>query len=97
MLKFWENWSKSGMQWPLAYDPVSQLPSLTLTCSYVSFILAFVSVIFLHIYPQTMFVPTSTAITFWFLSTMFYLLRKITRAKVDLKDKSVDLEGDTSK
>jgi hypothetical protein len=97
MLKFWEKWSKTGMQWPLAYDPVSQQPSLTLTCSYLSFVLAFVSVVFLHIYPQVMIVPKTTAIAFWLFSTVFYLLRKLTKAKLDLKEKSFEFDsGDTT-
>jgi hypothetical protein len=97
MLKIWEKWSKKGMQWPLAYDPISQSPSITLTCAYLTFVLAFISVIFLHIYPQTMFVPTMTAISFWAGSMVFYLLRKLTKAKFDWQNKSVELDGDEAK
>jgi len=80
------------MQWPLPYDPVSKQPSVTIMFPYLTFFMAIISVILLHIYPN-LFLPTITTISFWALSTIFYLLRKLTKANLDWNNKTLELEN----
>jgi hypothetical protein len=60
---------------------------------YASFIVALCSVIALH-WDLKIMPATLISIMFWVLATALYMLRSITRAKIDLKNESVDLEDD---
>jgi len=92
ILKTWERWSKEGLHLPFAHDAATGKPSVTLLFPYITFVLAFVSVILLHIWPS-MIVATTTSLIFWATSTIFYMLRKLTKAKIDFDDGSLDLTG----
>lgn len=96
LLERWEKWNKLGMRWPLPHDPITEKPSITIMFAYASFVLAFISIIIFHFYPTVMFLPAATAISFWALSTVFYLLRKLTKAKFDWQNKSLELGSEDS-
>lgn len=85
-----------GMYLPFAHDPVSGKPSVTLLFPYLTFVLAFLSTIALH-FKASLLVATSVSISFWALAVIFYMMRKITKAKVDLDDKSFELGDDSQK
>jgi hypothetical protein len=85
--------SSTGMYLPMAYDPVNQKPSVTLLFPYVTFTLAVASVIALH-FNEKLMNASIVSIVFWTVSTIFYLFRTLTKAKIDLDDKSIELEGD---
>lgn len=86
------SWFKGGIALPLQYDPVSKAPSVTLTCVYATFIVA-VRCFLMYQDNPTSAMPTLIAIGFWALSMVFYLIRKITRAKFDLDQKSFEIDS----
>lgn len=89
---FFDKASNHGLKLPFAWDPVSKKPSITLLFPYVTFAMAVISLIVLHFYP-TAIIATAMTLLFWAMSVVFYLLRKLSKAKFDLDDKSIDLEG----
>ena len=92
----WARWAKDGLKWPLMHDPVDGKPSVTVMFAYLTFILASCSVIGLHFFPSTL-AASGVAIGFWSMATTFYLLRKISKAKFDLKNQGFELDGDDTK
>jgi hypothetical protein len=84
----------SGFILPTGFDPEKKRGSLTFLFAYISFTLTVVSLILLHVY-EKLFVASTTTISFWVLCMVFYLLRGgLSNAKIDLKDKTIDLESD---
>lgn len=92
-MSFWDKITETGLKLPYAYDPVSGKPSVTLLFPYIAFIVAIIGNIILI--NKDTFTGTVTAIIFWALSTVFYMLRQLNKAKIDLDDKSIDLEGES--
>ncbi len=92
ILTKWRDWSHSGLRLPFIYDPSTNGPSITLMFPYITFLLAILSTIALH-FKVELFVATSTTLMFWLVSTILYMIRRITKAKIDLDDKSVELDG----
>jgi hypothetical protein len=86
--------SRKGIPLPHAADPVSGEASFRLLTAYLSFVLAFISIVALHIFSQVL-VATGVAVAFFALNMVFYMLKRLTRAKFDLDDQSIDLgDGD---
>jgi hypothetical protein len=81
-----------GLYFPLAFDGLKQAPSARLLFAHVSFYIAALSVVALHL-NSSLLTATITAILFFLLCTVLYMLRNLTKAKFDLDDKSVDLES----
>lgn len=75
----------------LAYDPISQKPSITLLMAYVSFLLAIGSTILLH--AQSLLMGTIASIMLATITTIFYLIRSLNKAKINLEEKSFELEN----
>lgn len=92
MKKLWEKWSLIGLRWPYLHDPVSKQPSVTLLFPYITFIIAVISLILLHIWPS-MLIATGMSIFMWSIATVFYMLRKLSKAKFDLENKSFELDN----
>lgn len=88
----WARWAKDGLKWPLMHDPVDGKPSVTVMFAYLAFVLAVCSVIALHFFPS-IFTATCTAIGLWSVATTFYLIRKLNKAKFDLKNQAFELDG----
>ena len=86
-------WGNNGVRVPLVYDPVSKAPSVTLMFAVVTFWIAVASLVGLHFKP-TWLVPCITAICWWALATILYMIRKITKAKFDVQNKSFSVEND---
>ncbi len=85
-----------GLHLPFLHDPVSGKPSITLMFPYATFALSLASVIVLHFRSEVL--PASlVSISFWSLSVIFYMIRSIQKAKIDLDDKSLELEGEPAK
>ena len=89
----WKQWCDVGMRLPFMRDPTTQKPSITLFFPYATFALAVVSLTALH-FRSGLLMATWTAIGFWIIAVVLYMLRKITRAKFDLDDKSIDLSNE---
>lgn len=95
----WENiklWFDENREYGLtlwyAYDPISQKPSVTLFMAYISFILACASLIALQ-FALVSVVATGMAFVFNVLMVVFYLIRTLNKAKIDIENKSLELEG----
>lgn len=92
MKNLWKKWCEVGLHLPYAHDPVTKKPSVTLLFPYITFVVALVSVIAVHFSP-TLVLATYTSLFFWGMSVVFYMLRKLSKAKFDLDDKSFELDG----
>lgn len=88
----WRSWATNGIYLPFIHDPSTKTPSITLLFPYVTFALSVASIIALH-FKIELFVATTTTLMFWLVSTILYMIRRITKAKIDLDDKSVELDG----
>ncbi len=75
----------------LAYDPISQKPSITLLMAYVSFLLAIGSTVLLH--AQSLLMGTIASLMLATIMTIFYLIRSLNKAKINLEEKSFELEN----
>lgn len=95
-LEKWRKWSVNGVYVPFIYDQSTKGPSMTLAFSYITFVLAILSCIALHVKVE-LFVATVTTLMFWLIATILYMIRKITKAKFDLDDKSFELDNDEDK
>lgn len=85
---------ESGLPLPHAYDPVAKAPSFRLLAAYISLILAVVSIIALHLRPELL-PATWTTIGFFGLCMVFYMLKKLQQAKIDLDDREISLSADS--
>ena len=86
-------WCREGLHLPYAHDAEKGKPSATLLFMYVSFVIAAGSVIALHL-KAGLLIATLTAIMFWVLATVFYRIRKLDKFKIDLDDKTIELDAD---
>lgn len=83
-----------GLKVPFAFDAKTKEPSFVLLCAYTTFLLTLVSVIALH-FNLSLTIATITSMTFWVIAMIFYRIGNLSKAKFDLDDKSVDLEGES--
>lgn len=84
--------AESGLKFPFAYDPVQKQPSVTLLFVYITFIMAATSSIALNFTESTL-TASLVAICFWALAFIFYRLRRLDKVKIDLDDRSIELEN----
>ena len=92
MKNLWKKWCEDGIRWPYLHDPVSKKPSITLLFPYITFVAAMISLILLHFWPS-LILATTTSIVMWFAATIFYMMRKLSKAKFDLNSKSFELDS----
>lgn len=85
--------STEGMHLPVAYDASRGEASATLFFMYIANIVAICSVLWLHTKGDPL-TATLTATIYSVVWTILYMMRRIQKAKVDLDDRSVDLEAD---
>lgn len=91
-LAYYEEKSKTGINFFFANDPTEKKPSSTLFYAYISFWISVFSLIALH-FSDKFFTATSMSFTFTGMMIVFYMIRKINKASVNLKDKSINLEN----
>lgn len=94
--KLWEKWSKQGLNLPKANDPIPDKPSITLLAFYMMLMLTFCSLIALH-FKIELLVATTMCLLAWAMSFIFYKLRRLDKAKIDLDDQSIELESGEGK
>lgn len=87
-----EQWCTVGLKLPYAHDPTTDKPSITLLFPYVTFLMLVISTIALHFNIKLVIASIFVAMI-WVASVIFYLIRKVHKAKVDLDDKFFELEG----
>jgi hypothetical protein len=96
-LKTWyKDKSLNGINFFYANDKSTKQPSSTLFYAYVSFGCSVISLVVLHFKPSLLPV-TGMAFFLYGLSVVFYMIRKINKASVSLKDQSFNLENNESK
>lgn len=93
--ELWVKSSEEGIKFPYAYDAEREEPSVTLLIMYLASVMTIVSLVALH-FTDT-FIASVTTISFWALTTIFYRLRNLDKAKIDLDDKSIELESLSAK
>ena len=91
-LQRWKDWSLNGLHVPFIHDSSTNKPSITLAFPYITFILSIISIVSLH-FNKDLFVATATTLMFWLVSTVLYMIRRITKAKIDLDDRAIELDG----
>ena len=84
---------KEGIPLPVAKDVNRGEASVTLFFMYIFNMCALASLIYLHIQDTALTAALVTA-TYSIIWTVLYMMRHIQKAKFDLDDKSIDLEGD---
>ncbi len=92
----WTRWGKHGMYWPFVHDPVKGKPSVTLLFFYLTFILAITSVSIsslMLIIKGDYFTATIMPVIMLFSSFVFYRLRRLDSVKINLTEKSINLDG----
>lgn len=89
--KFFEFSAKTGLYFPGAFDALSGKPSVSLLMTHLSAYIAMVSIIYLIYKDAT--TGTIAAVIYSTLMITFYLMRKLTHAKFDLDDKSIELDN----
>lgn len=89
--KFFEFSAKVGIFFPGAYDSNTDKASTSLLFANLSFYIACGSVLTLMY--KDIVMGTLAAITLAVIYFIFYMLRKLNKAKFDLDDKSFDLEN----
>lgn len=92
----WSRWSTKGMEWPFVHDPVKGKPSVTLLFFYITFCLTTLAIsasstmlIIKGSYLQATMMPMLA----WFSAFVFYRLRRLDSVKINLAEKSVELDG----
>lgn len=90
--KLWGEAGTKGLRIPHAFDPATNQPSVRLWFTHLSFFVALCSVLALHFFPALL-LATGVAVLFFSLNMIFYMLRSLTKAKIDLNDQSLDLES----
>lgn len=75
-----------------AWDAQTKQQSFRLWCAWSTFHLALCSVIALHFWAVE--AATWTAIGFFGLCMVFYMLKSLSKAKVDLDDRSIELDSE---
>lgn len=81
-----------GLNVPMAHDSAAGSPSVTLLLMYAANVLAILSLIFLHIKGDPATATGATCI-YAVVCTVLYMFRKLTKAKFDLKNQDIELDG----
>jgi hypothetical protein len=90
--KIYKYLTEKGIPMPLGYDPVSKKPSITITFAHFTFTIA-VFAVFRYLNNMCNIMQVLVCIMFWSMSTVFYLIRQINKAKFNLQQQSFEFEG----
>lgn len=88
-----EKWNQEGLPLPMAKDSAQNKPSATLLFAYISFFLASFLITYLFFKGENT-TATTLAITMAITYTILYMIRALHKAKIDLDNKSIDLESE---
>lgn len=91
--KFFEFSSKEGLHLPMAHDATKGKPSITLLIFYIAMIMTAISLTAFHFLPDKLLQPALLTLTFLAMAFVFYRLRNLDKVKLDLDDKSIELDG----
>jgi hypothetical protein len=85
--------AERGMNLPMAYDAAKGGPSITLLIFYIAMIMTAGSLTAFHFLPDTLLQPALLTLTFLAMAFVFYRLRNLDKVKLDLDDRSIELDG----
>lgn len=91
-----KKWNDPGIFVPMAHDSPAGKPSVMLLFAYTAHALAICSLIAFNILGDR-FLATSTTCIYAVICTVLYMLRKLTKAKFDLKDQQFEVDGGDDK
>jgi len=94
--KFFEFSSKNGLYLFSAYDATREEPSATLLAFHVGLILSIGSLISYHFLPDKLVGPVSATLMFFGMTFVMYRMRNLDKVKLDLDDRSIELEDEHS-
>lgn len=94
LLKFFEFSSKNGIYLPNAFDNDKAGPSVTLLFAHFANLLALFSIIYLT-YTDPKY-GTAAAITYSVITMILYMMRRITKFKVDIDDGELEAENSST-
>lgn len=89
---FFKYSAEKGLRFPFAFDPMLKKPSVTLLFAYIAFYLSVFSLIALH-FQANLLAATGMSFVFTAMMIIFYLIRTINKAKIDLNDQEIELES----
>jgi hypothetical protein len=85
--------NRIGLPLPMAHDSVTGKPSVTLLMFYTGLVSSIISIAMLHDNPDKYLSATLVTLLFLSLGFVFYRLRNLDKVKLDLDDRSIELEG----
>lgn len=88
----WSAWCEKGIKLPYAFDPETNKPSITLMFFWVTSILSIISLILLHLNLVSN-IATTYSLVFIFSAFIMYRLRKLDKVKIDVENKSIELDN----
>lgn len=83
---------QKGLPLPLAYDSSTKRPSFRLLTVYGSYVLAVSSLISLH-FKSEIIIASAMSILFFAVCMVFYMLRRLDSAKIDLNDQEISINS----
>ncbi len=84
--------NRVGFPAPAIYDADKKGPSVSLLFAYIAYLLTIIGISTLMY--KNLETGVLAGIIYSVLMIVFYLMRRLTKAKFDLDDKSIDLESD---
>lgn len=90
-------WSSEGMRWPFLHDPEREKPSVTLMMFYLASVVALLAVAgssYAMIKKGDLLSATAAPLLMWTMAYVFYRMRKLDKFKIDLDDKSIELDAE---
>jgi uncharacterized membrane protein len=81
----------------MAYDGATEKPSITLLAFYLGIMLSVISLILLHIDKDKYLIATGSTLLFLGMTFIFYRIRNLDKVKIDLDDRSIELEDNGEK
>lgn len=85
-------WAEEGIRFPFAYDNEGGKGSATLLFYYIFSIFTFVSLIMLH-FSAEYTIATCVTTMVWIVSYICYRVRKIDKFKLDIENKSIEVDA----
>jgi hypothetical protein len=92
--EFVDNAAKTGLKLPFAYDPVEKAPSITLWFLHLTFTVALFGSVALYFKPNLL-QACCFSLAFWVIAMVFYRMRKLDKVKLDLNNKSIEIDGES--
>lgn len=87
-----EKLCRRGLYFPMALDPNTNKPSITLLIFYTMFIIMMGSLVYTHIYNN--YIPSLVTLATFISSFVMYRMRKVDKFKLDVDDGQIELSGD---